>query len=167
MPILRQRLANMETKLVETAQQWLVNRLSAQWIDGALNAASADRLPAIVKRAQTYFATLTLEHYTKIEFINEALTVTTSQGTVFDVTELSRGTAEQLYIALRLGFASVMADRTAMPLIIDDAFVDFDRHRKHAMFNLMKELSQEVQVIYFTADAGALSTFDDNQITKL
>lgn len=167
MPMLRQRLANMETQLVETAQQWLVDRLSAQWIDGALNAASADRLPAIVERAQTYFATLTLAHYTKIEFINEALTVTTSQGTVFDVTELSRGTAEQLYIALRLGFASVMADRTAMPLIIDDAFVDFDRHRKQAMFNLMKELAQQVQVIYFTADAGALTTFDDNQITEL
>ncbi|HAT54064.1 MAG TPA: hypothetical protein DCW31_02250 [Lactobacillus sp.] len=166
-PVLRQRLANQETAVTETTQQWLVDRLSAQWINGALNVASADRLPEIVKRAQAYFATLTMAHYNKIEFVDQTIQATTTNGTVFEVGELSRGTAEQLYIALRLGFASVMADRTAMPLIIDDAFVDFDHSRRQAMLSLLKQLSEQTQVIYFTADEQALASFDDTEITRL
>ena len=71
---------------------------------------------------------------------------------VFLVEELSQGTAEQLYIALRLGFVTVMSDQANFPVIIDDGFVNFDNVRRQRMLALLEKIAEKNQVIYFTAD---------------
>ncbi|GFI60750.1 putative protein YhaN [Lactobacillaceae bacterium] len=70
----------------------------------------------------------------------------------FLVEELSQGTAEQLYIALRLGFVTVMSDQANFPIIIDDGFVNFDNVRRQRMLALLEKIAEKNQVIYFTAD---------------
>ena len=65
---------------------------------------------------------------------------------------MSTGTAEQLYIALRLAFVSVMSDVVEFPLIIDDGFVNFDQLRKQRMVTLLQEIAKDEQVLYLTAD---------------
>ncbi|GEK29482.1 ATP-binding protein [Furfurilactobacillus siliginis] len=149
---LQQQVANQETLLTDLLHDWLTVSLAQQWIHAALSNASADRLPAISKRAETIFAALTLNHYTEIKLTDTNLFVTEVGGQQFDAAELSRGTLEQLYISLRLGFALVMAQQTPLPLMIDDAFVDFDAKRKRAMIDVLREASTQVQVLYFTAD---------------
>lgn len=36
------------------------------------------------------------------------------------------------------------------PIIIDDAFVHFDKQRKSMMLNYLRELAKDYQVLYFT-----------------
>ncbi len=63
--------------------------------------------------------------------------------------ELSRGTSDQLWFALRLAVArTVLPDDT--PLILDDAFVTFDDRRTEAALRLLEREAETRQILLFT-----------------
>ncbi|WP_295745493.1 AAA family ATPase [uncultured Limosilactobacillus sp.] len=157
---LEQELANAEQAARSLAKKWLTEMLTSQWIDSSLALASADRYPQIIQRATKYFAILTNDRYQTIQFDNDQLVVAGPAGRQFAVGELSTGTAEQLYVALRLGFVSVMNDTVQFPLVIDDGFVNFDNDRKVRVLDLLKQAAKSGQVIYLTADDRILATHD-------
>ena len=64
-----------------------------------------------------------------------------------------------MYLALRLGFASNYSKdkitlmpngKSDLPLIIDDAFVNFDINRTKNTLKCLEEFSKTNQVLYFT-----------------
>lgn len=154
---LEQRLANAREGARQINRQWLTLMLASQWIDRALRLASADRYPQIIEKAEEYFAILTADRYQTISFTDKTIHVAGPAGRQFEVGELSTGTAEQLYVALRLGFVSVMSDTVNFPLIIDDGFVNFDNDRKSRVMDLLRQVAKTNQVIYFTADNRILT----------
>ena len=80
-------------------------------------------------------------------------TITSKDGEIKQDAELSRGTREQLYLAFRLGYAlnyGSDGSKYRLPLIIDDAFVNFDRERLCAVLNALKEFAKTNQVLFFT-----------------
>lgn len=58
-----------------------------------------------------------------------SFSVKRKDGLVFTAEELSQGTAEQLYTAIRFALAESMQKRIHLPLMIDDSFVNFDHLR--------------------------------------
>lgn len=149
---LRQKQANLQTTINHLVFEWLSEKMTSAWINQALQLASADRFPQIIAQANNFFATLTRQHYDKINIGAEVISVIDNTGQSFEVGELSQGTAEQLYVALRFGFAVVMSDTVNLPLLIDDGFVSFDNFRKDAVLEILTSISQHNQVVYFTAD---------------
>lgn len=149
---LEQERANLAAKICHEVQEWLRYQLAIQWINKALAGASADRYPAIIRQAEQYFALLTDHRYSQIDLTTDGIKVVRRDQEVFLVEELSQGTAEQLYIALRLGFVTVMSDQANFPVIIDDGFVNFDNVRRQRMLALLEKIAEKNQVIYFTAD---------------
>lgn len=114
--------------------------------------------PDLIK-AQRYLSLLTNGKYSKInidlqEITNEEQTLTKRWN------ELSRGTKEQLYLALRLGYASNYSikdkNKPDLPLIIDDAFVNFDPQRMQNALNCLVEFSNTNQVIFFTCHSDLI-----------
>ncbi|WP_437545043.1 AAA family ATPase [Sorangium sp. So ce367] len=71
-----------------------------------------------------------------------------------DVTGLSDGTRDQLYLALRLASLEHHA-RTGepMPLILDDILIHFDDDRARAALAVLGELAGTTQVLFFTHHA--------------
>jgi uncharacterized protein YhaN len=68
-----------------------------------------------------------------------------------EISELSRGTAEQLYLSLRFGFIREFSKTSeSLPIIMDEILVNFDPERVRATANAILELSQEHQVLFFT-----------------
>jgi len=64
---------------------------------------------------------------------------------------MSDGTADQLYLALRLaGLDHYLDGNEPMPFIVDDILVKFDNDRATAALQTLAELSQKTQVIFFT-----------------
>ena len=64
---------------------------------------------------------------------------------------LSHGTAEQVYLLLRLALARhLVADGEVCPLILDDAVAAGDAERKQALLNALHAVSAGTQVILFT-----------------
>lgn len=149
---LEQERANLAAKIWREVQEWLRYQLAIQWVNKALAGASSDRYPAIIRQAEQYFALLTDHRYSQIDLTADGVKVVRKDQEVFLVEELSQGTAEQLYIALRLGFVTVMSDQANFPVIIDDGFVNFDNVRRQRMLALLEKIAEKNQVIYFTAD---------------
>ena len=85
---------------------------------------------------------------------------------VFNVSQLSKGAAEQVYVALRLAFVQAVKESIQLPLLIDDAFVDFDRERRQAMIDMLQEMAgNHQQVLYFTAhQVAADNVLDLNEL---
>ncbi|MCC4372292.1 ATP-binding protein [Limosilactobacillus reuteri] len=149
---LEQERANLAAKIWYEVQEWLRYQLAIQWVNKALAGASSDRYPAIIRQAEQYFALLTDHRYPQIDLTTDGIKVVRKDQEVFLVEELSQGTAEQLYIALRLGFVTVISDQANFPVIIDDGFVNFDNIRRQRMLALLEKIAEKNQVIYFTAD---------------
>ena len=64
---------------------------------------------------------------------------------------LSHGTAEQIYLLLRLALARhLVADGEVCPLILDDALAAGDAERKQALLDSLHKVSAATQVILFT-----------------
>lgn len=150
---LEQERANLEAKIWQEVQEWLAYQLAAKWINKTLVFTSADRYPAIIKQAEEYFAILTDYRYTKIELTDDGVQVLSESQEVYMAEELSQGTAEQLYVALRLGFINVMKDQVNFPVMIDDGFVNFDDQRRRRMMKLLAKIAESNQVLYFTANS--------------
>ncbi|WP_367342242.1 AAA family ATPase [Limosilactobacillus sp.] len=165
---LEQQLANAQAKVNQLLKQYLSLRLTEEWISRSLEKASADRYPLILQRAVEYFKLLTDGHYQNIDFDDKGnLMVTSADRLQFNINELSTGTAEQLYVALRLGFIKVMSDTIEFPLIIDDGFVNFDRIRKQKMIELLQSMAETGQVIYLTADDRICDKQNDISVLNL
>ncbi len=64
---------------------------------------------------------------------------------------MSGGTEHQLYLALRVASIEDYLDRAdALPFVADDLFIDFDNDRSAAGFEVLGQLAQETQVLFFT-----------------
>ncbi|APX72516.1 AAA family ATPase [Companilactobacillus allii] len=148
-------LSQNEANIIELYDEWLADKLSSKWIHRMLNIASENRYPKMLKRASQYFCLLTDDNYVDIKFNvdnKKTLKVIRRDKTKFDVHELSRATTVQLYISLRLAFVTEISNLINLPILIDDAFVDFDKIRTSKMFELVKEVSKVNQIIYVTAN---------------
>ena len=78
-----------------------------------------------------------------------AVEVATANGRWQRAELLSHGTAEQVYLLLRLALARHLASKIC-PLILDDAVAASDRQRKHDMLETLLAVSESTQVILFT-----------------
>ena len=67
------------------------------------------------------------------------------------VDEMSSGTRDQMYLALRLGYLQRrLAEQNSLPVIVDDILVNFDDQRAGATLQVLAELAQMTQIILFT-----------------
>ena len=103
----------------------------------------------MLKAAQEYLALLTGGRYVGIN-LDKKLTVFRSDGKKREVKYLSRGTAEQLYFALKLAFIEQIKDEINLPILIDDSFVNFDDQRVSYIDQLLQKISENNQVLIFT-----------------
>jgi uncharacterized protein YhaN len=111
----------------------------------------------MIRRASERFAEMTLGSFTGIraeyDEKGEPVLVGIRPGTEEQVRVegMSDGTADQLYLALRLaGLEQYMENSAPLPFVVDDILLRFDDHRASATLNVLAELSKKTQVIFFT-----------------
>ncbi len=74
-----------------------------------------------------------------------------SDGRMLMVHEMSDGSRDQLFLALRLGgLEKHVKNNGPMPFIVDDVLVHFDDDRSGAALAAMARLAQSTQIIFFT-----------------
>jgi DNA repair exonuclease SbcCD ATPase subunit len=109
--------------------------------------------PQLSRRAGEYFSGLTQGRYTGVSLTRD-LEVTVREGdslTEQPLAYLSQGTADQLYLALRLAVAeTVLPPGQTCPLILDDALVSFDDDRLALALDLLADLAKDRQILLFT-----------------
>lgn len=158
-----QELSLLQTRISTLGQTYLADLLASKLIDTGLNYASSERFPKMVQQAQHFFSLLTGGRYLQID-LDKKISVTRADGKIRPVQYLSRATAEQLYFALKLAFVQQIADQINLPVLIDDAFVNFDDERQSLIKQLLASLSQTNQVIIFTARPHLAHMLSDEPI---
>ena len=70
---------------------------------------------------------------------------------IVTVDGMSDGTADQLYLALRLaGLEDYLDKNEPVPFIVDDILIKFDDERAAAALQILADISRKTQVIFFT-----------------
>ena len=109
--------------------------------------------PALGRRATEIMSRLTGGKYSQLSFDRELDATAKRSGDTLPHEEafLSEGTADQLYLALRLAICELaLPEGCSCPLILDDALVNFDDERMGYALEVLKEISEKRQVILFT-----------------
>lgn len=100
-------------------------------------------------------------HYTGLRMDGDGyLNLSTPEGEEFPLAQLSTGATEQVYIALRTGFAELSMGEPAF-LILDDAFQHSDWERRQNLVDRVIGLvNSGWQIFYFTMDDHLQKLFD-------
>ena len=72
------------------------------------------------------------------------------RGDWVDVTTLSQGTLDSVYLAARIGLVRLVTGDRRPPLVLDDPFVTLDDARAERALELLHDISTDFQVIYLT-----------------
>jgi len=153
MALARQQLEGLRSRAGQAADRYMVDALAARLLDRARERFERERQPEVVRVAQRVFAEMTGGRYTglTVPLDNSGITVLASDATRRTSEELSRGTAEQLYLALRVGLITSLGELGRMlPVLMDDVVVNFDPERRASAVPAITRLAEVRQVLYFT-----------------
>lgn len=160
----KQSLAETEAQFVNASKEYLAALFASKWIARALDLASNERFPKMLKSAKEYFNILTGGRYNDI-ILDKKLSVVRSDGKKREVKFLSRGTSEQLYFALKLAFIEQIKDQINLPILIDDSFVNFDNSRIEYIVKLLKKVADSNQILIFTAQENLIDKLGIRPLT--
>ena len=127
-----------------------------QW---AVDRYRAEQQAPLLRRASTLFATLTQGSFNGLGLVYDekdqaVLAGTRADGSEVDVTGMSDGTVDQLWLALRLAaIDGWLKGNAALPFVADDLFVNFDDERAGAGLEVLHHLAGSCQVLVFTHHA--------------
>jgi uncharacterized protein YhaN len=143
-------------ELREVAEQYVRVRSAATMLQWAVERYRREKQAPLLKRAGQVFAKLTGESFSdlRVEFDandNAQLAGLRPDGKSVGVGGMSSGTADQLYLALRVASVEDYLDRAdALPFVSDDLFINFDDARAAAGFDVLGELGRKTQILFFT-----------------
>jgi uncharacterized protein YhaN len=163
------RIADLEMRreaLVEEMrrrlEEWRRFKLAAALIEETLSRFAQEHQPAVLSHASEIFNRVTLGRYRSVRqrTDDEGFAVLNAEGRLLDpVTQLSRGTREQLYLCLRLGLAEAFSRHGAtLLLILDDPLANFDAGRCMAIAAALAEVAEARQVLLFTCHNHVVET---------
>ncbi|MEU8205817.1 AAA family ATPase [Streptosporangium sp. NPDC049046] len=140
--------------LIEESEEYLRLQVARTIVTRCMEDYLQAQQDPILLRASDLFTRLTLGRFSGLELDHEhdAPLVLARRGSeLLSVNQLSEGTTDQLYLALRLASLERYAeeDRT-LPFTVDDIFITFDDHRTRAALAILNEMADRFQMIVFT-----------------
>ncbi|HPS89637.1 MAG TPA: hypothetical protein PLC35_06665, partial [Methanosarcina vacuolata] len=140
-------------ELHEKSREWTSLVLAREILAKAVKVYEMERQPAVIVEAQAFFSKITRGRYTRIysPLNSTEIYVEDRNGRQKRIQELSRGTAEQLYLSLRFGFIREFGRHSeSLPIVFDDVLVNFDPERCKSTCEAIKDLASDNQIFYFT-----------------
>lgn len=152
--MLQEAVAQNQSKLVSEIHRFVPLVFARHLLQDAIASFEREHQPELVRDISKLFASLTRGEYTEIErptSDRDVIYVRRHDGSERSPEQLSTGTREQLYLAIRLGYIRHYC-RTAepLPIVMDDVLVNFDIERAKATLETLREFSRDVQVLFFT-----------------
>ncbi|MEF8792802.1 AAA family ATPase [Thiohalorhabdus sp.] len=111
--------------------------------------------PDVLRRASGYLDRVTGGRYSQLDLDEDVLRVRDHAATLREVSDnsaqLSRGTRDQVFLALRLAVADHLdAGHERLPLLLDEVFVNWDPARQEAGVAGLRDMAGDRQVLLFT-----------------
>ena len=151
------RLENRRNQVLDdmrhTYRRWQALTAAKALVEETLEQFERERQPTVFANASERLAFFTQGRYVQIrqDPDGQGFSVLDNEQRALAPIDLSRGTREQLYLAVRLGLIEAFLGRgTALPLIMDEILVNFDPDRMAAVARELGRFAEGRQVLLFT-----------------
>ncbi|MGY1840239.1 MULTISPECIES: AAA family ATPase [unclassified Modestobacter] len=161
----------------ERVERYLVARIQAEVLRGELEAYQRKHASPLLDEAGKILQRLSDGRYVALGVAHRnggrGLAIVGADEEQHTPDELSEGTADQVFLALRLaGIASLQRERVAagaptLPVVLDDVLMTFDDGRATAALRVMAELSRQWQVIVFSHHAHLAALAESLSLSAL
>lgn len=167
------QISRLEEELVRQQAEYDALRLSLDALQAANTTLQNRFSPELGRRAAEIFANMTGSTWSHI-LLDRDFHLSAESGsdpTRRSVQLLSAGTADQLYLAVRLAICEmILPPEQNPPLILDDALLTFDDARLSTTLNYLTQLGAQRQILLFTCqgrEAALLRGHPGVHITNL
>ncbi|WP_048600545.1 AAA family ATPase [Rubeoparvulum massiliense] len=147
-----QRKEELRAQAAERINRWCRLRLGRLAIEKAMELYEQEKQPEVLQWASRYFSQMTAGRYPKVfmPLEGETICVERADGRKIEPAYLSRGTVEQLYLAIRFALIEMYGKEKRIPLVFDDILVNFDPERSKKTLFTIGQLAKQQQVFFFT-----------------
>ena len=148
--ILQEQAQALRERITELEAYYAALTLAQQTLMETTEQLQRRFAPRIAERARVLFGAVTDGRYDRLNLTRELAVNAGAEGetTLHSAQWRSEGTADQMYVALRLAVAEELTP--AAPLVLDDAFVRFDDRRLKNILALLQQMAQQRQILLFT-----------------
>lgn len=160
----RAAVEQLRAELDAAARQWVRLTLGRQLLDRAKQRFEAEHQPRVLQYAGTFLRAFTGGVYERVvvDLESRQYLAITPDGRRRPPEKLSRGTLEQLFLALRFGYIRHYSESTPgekLPVLMDDILVNFDPTRAAQAVRAICELAASHQVLFFTCHPRTVELF--------
>ncbi|MDO4587014.1 MAG: AAA family ATPase [Planctomycetia bacterium] len=142
---------SIDIRMNEMATLWKSRAVASRIMEDIRKAYEKERQPETLREASKLLRVLTGGRYLKIwtPLGEDTLYIDDFEGKTLDVSALSRGAREQLFIAIRLALTTSFEKHgVQLPLILDDVLVNFDNQRAWAAAKLLNHFARTGRQIF-------------------
>ena len=161
------RLRLERERLIERARgdarEWAKHQLAGWLLARTREKFEAERQPDVLRHAQEFMAAASGGRYRQVQapLGEQRINLVEAGGAAKTTVQLSRGTREQLYLALRFGLIRELGARTEpLPVVVDEVLVNFDPERAARAALAFHQLAETHQVLVFTCHPETAERFE-------
>ncbi len=155
-PEVEQQIQEQRAILEDNVQEYVRLKLAVFILAAEIERYRTANQGPVLKTAGDIFRKITLNsfHAVMADYDHKGepiIKAVRDSGTRLGVNELSDGSRDQLFLALRLaGIYRYLDENSPFPFMVDDILINFDDERSQKTLSVLAELSRKTQVIFFT-----------------
>lgn len=149
-------IASLQARLAHAVDQWVPLALADALMTSARERFQKLHQPRLIAEVERLFSRMTNGEYQQIvcsldQDEEEPISVRHRSGRLRTTSQLSAGTSEQLYLAIRLAYVADYSRLSEpLPMVMDDVLVNFDEGRALQTLELLVELAESSQILFLT-----------------
>ncbi|QDT93921.1 DUF4332 domain-containing protein [Gimesia algae] len=162
---LRFQREQIREQIRQASEEWFTTELSAVGLQKLQSEFERTSQPETLAIASDYLRQLTNGKYSNIwtPLGEQYPKVDDNEGHTLTVSELSSGTREQLFLAIRLAMVERFRNNgVELPMVLDDVLVNFDQNRTQAAIETLISVAKKgQQILFFTCHLHLTRLFEE------
>lgn len=162
--------AQNDWRMRHAAEEWFAQQLAARAVEQIRSLHERTCQPEVLSMASHYLDRLTRGRYRNVWTpLGKRRLCVDDEHRTWQVEQLSGGTREQLFLAVRLALvAKLSTDGIELPFVLDDIMVNFDQSRTEAAAETLLEVaSHGQQVLLFTCHQHLAEMFQHRGVEPI
>lgn len=160
-------LNNEKNSLIErysdALKKWISYEMALEVLNESKRKYEKEKQPEVIHYTKKYFEIITDGAYVdvNISLSDRQMRAIDAQGKSKEIQALSRGTKEQLLLAVRMGLIEEYEKKAEpLPVILDDIMVNFDDKRAQNVAKALTAFAKDRQVLLFTCHTHFKALFE-------
>lgn len=152
--LLTDQLSRQRSCLASEVDRYVPLLFARHLLNDAVRRFERENQPEMIAAVSELLSQMTAGRYTEFDRAaggGQGILVRQSNGLEKTPEQLSSGTREQLYLAIRLAYVQHYCRQSEpLPIVMDDVLVNFDDDRARNTLATLATVAQKVQVLFFT-----------------